>query len=154
MPLYGGGVVADKKRIGPKDLNIDLSDGKPQELYRWFLACLLFGRPIQQEIAAEAYRYLIEAGLTAPEKFAEIKREPLRKLLDEANYARYDYATADELHDVMARVVDEYGSVARMVKDADSTDEVRRRLMDFKGVGAKTAGIYLEELPAKFNGNN
>lgn len=144
--------MADKKRVGPRDLNIDLSDGKPQELYRWFLACLLFGRPIQQEIAADAYRHLIEKGLTAPAKFAEIHREPLRKLLDEANYSRYDYATADELHDVMARVVDEYGSVAGMVKGAGSADEARKRLMDFKGVGAKTAGIYLEEVPAKFNG--
>lgn len=144
--------MADKKRIGPKDLNIDLSDGKPQELYRWFLACLLFGRPIQQEIAAEAYRHLIEAGFTAPEKFADIQREPLRKLLDEANYARYDYVTADELHEVMARVTDEYGSVARMIKGAGSAEEARKRLMDFKGIGTKTADIYLEELPAEFNG--
>ncbi|QSB22968.1 hypothetical protein [Curtobacterium sp. 24E2] len=34
------------------DLGIDLSDGKPQQLYRWFLASMLFGRPIRQEQAA------------------------------------------------------------------------------------------------------
>lgn len=145
--------MADKKRIGPKDLEIDLSEGKPQQLYRWFLACLLFSNPIQQEIAADAYRHLIAKGFTAPEKFSDIKREPLRKLLDEAKYARYDYATADELHEVMARVVDEYGSVDKMVKGADSPEELKKRLTEFKGIGAKTAAIYLEELPGKFNGN-
>ena len=40
----------------PEDLGIDLADGKPQQLYRWFLACLLFARPIQQDIAANAYK--------------------------------------------------------------------------------------------------
>lgn len=32
-------------------LGIDLSSRKEGELFKWFLACLLFGKPIQQEIA-------------------------------------------------------------------------------------------------------
>ncbi|WP_026819475.1 hypothetical protein [Arthrobacter castelli] len=141
--------MADRKRIGPKDLEIDLSEGEPQQLYRWFLVCLLFGRPIQQEIAAEAYRHLIDEGFNSPEKFDDIEREPLRKLLDEARYARYDYAAADQLHEVMARVVDDYSSVDQMVKGADSSDELRKRLMALKGVGEKTAGIYVDALPER-----
>lgn len=141
-----------KKRVGPKDLGIDLTEAKPQELYRWFLACLLFSRPIQQEIAADAHRLLLKNGLSSPEKFGEIDREPLRKLLDEASYARYDYAAADELHEVMARVIDEYGSVGHMVRSAESSGGLKKRLMDFKGVGEKTAGIFLEEIPKKYNG--
>ncbi len=142
-----------RKNTTPEDLGIDLADGKPQQLYRWFLACLLFARPIQQEIAADAYRALIGKGrLTSPGRFKDIQREPLRKLLDDARYARYDYVTADQLHESMRRVVDEYRSVSRMVKDAESIDDLRKRLLGFKGIGDLTADIFLHELPRKFNG--
>ncbi|MGY2898006.1 hypothetical protein ACVKXF_000618 [Curtobacterium sp. PvP017] len=57
------------------DLGIDLSDGKPQQLYRWFLASMLFGRPIRQEQAAATYRVLIDHGFTSPGKFAGAGRE-------------------------------------------------------------------------------
>jgi hypothetical protein len=32
-------------------------------LFKWFQACLLFGKPIQQEIAERAYAQLVSAGL-------------------------------------------------------------------------------------------
>ena len=32
-------------------LGINLASKKEEELFRWFLACLLFGKPIQTEIA-------------------------------------------------------------------------------------------------------
>jgi len=32
-------------------LGINLRSRKEGELFKWFLACLLFGKPIQQEIA-------------------------------------------------------------------------------------------------------
>ncbi len=142
-----------RKNTTPEDLGIDLADGKPQQLYRWFLACLLFARPIQQEIAADAYQSLIRKGhLTSPGRFEDIQREPLRKLLDDAHYARYDYVTADQLHESMRRVVEEYGSVSHMVKDAESMDDLRKRLLGFKGLGDLTADIFLNELPKEFNG--
>jgi 3-methyladenine DNA glycosylase/8-oxoguanine DNA glycosylase len=150
--FHEGGTMTDKQRVGPADLGIDLSDGKPQQLYRWFLACLLFARPIQQAIAAGAYRALIDRGLTSPEKFAHIGREPLRKLLNNARYARYDYVTADTLHETMAQVVKEYGSVSKLVKTAESAAELEKRLTAFKGIGEKTAGIFLQEVPGEFNG--
>src|SRR6516165_1286572 len=34
-----------------KKLGINLSSRKEEESFKWFLACLLFGKPIQQEIA-------------------------------------------------------------------------------------------------------
>lgn len=36
------------------ELEIDLASRKEEELFKWFLACLLFGKPIQQEIAEQA----------------------------------------------------------------------------------------------------
>ena len=42
------------KKISAPDLNIDLKSKKEIELFKWFLVCLLFGKPIQQTIAAAA----------------------------------------------------------------------------------------------------
>jgi len=38
-----------------RKLGIDLSSRREGELFKWLLACLLFGKPIQQEIAERAY---------------------------------------------------------------------------------------------------
>lgn len=130
------------------DLGIDLSAGPAgDQLFRWFLASLLFGRPIQQQVAARTYRVLIEHGLTAPEDFARYDREGLRALLDEGHYARLDYIMTDELHEVMRLIASEYGSVEQLVRSAGSRAELTRRLVAFKGIGPITAEIFLREVP-------
>ncbi|TFC52904.1 DNA methylase [Cryobacterium sp. TMT1-21] len=130
------------------DLGLDLSDGAEDQLFRWFLASVLFGRPIQQEVAARTYGVLISHGLTAPEEFARYDREGLRALLDEGHYARLDYIMTDELHEVMRSVAAEHGSVGGMVRAAASREELTRTLVAFKGIGPTTAKIFLRELPA------
>jgi len=40
-----------QKHISAKDLDIDLSSKQESAYFNWFLACLLFGKPIQQEVA-------------------------------------------------------------------------------------------------------
>ena len=60
-----------KKTIASGDLGIDLPSGAESERFKWFLACLLFGKPIQQEVAARACREFEKAGLTTPEKILE-----------------------------------------------------------------------------------
>ena len=47
-----------KKNIRSSGLGIHLKSREERELFRWFLACLLFGRPIQQEIARNAFLQL------------------------------------------------------------------------------------------------
>ena len=54
-------------RTVAEELGIDLSSRKVGELFKWFLACLLFGKPIQQEIAERAYTLLVSAGLRNPD---------------------------------------------------------------------------------------
>ena len=43
----------------PEQLGINLASRKEEELFKWFLACLLYGKPIQQEIAERAYTRLV-----------------------------------------------------------------------------------------------
>jgi hypothetical protein len=54
-------------RTVAEELGIDLSSRKVGGLFKWFFACLLFGKPIQQEIAERAYTLLVSAGLRNPD---------------------------------------------------------------------------------------
>jgi hypothetical protein len=59
-----------------------------------FLACLLFGKPRQTNIPAQAYRTLVAAHLSSPEAILRAGWDELVHLLDEAHYVRYDFSTA------------------------------------------------------------
>ena len=52
-----------KKNIYSENLGIDLKSGKEKELFKWFLASLLFGKPIQQGVAKRAYFELEKEGI-------------------------------------------------------------------------------------------
>ncbi len=41
--------------------------GGEAEKFKWFLACLLFGRPIQQTVARRAYEEFAREGLVSPD---------------------------------------------------------------------------------------
>jgi hypothetical protein len=56
-----------KKPIYSRDLGIKLGSGRERELFKWFLACLLFGKPIQQDVARRAYVELAREGLVTPQ---------------------------------------------------------------------------------------
>ncbi|MFZ7086864.1 hypothetical protein [Curtobacterium sp. RRHDQ10] len=131
------------------DLGIDLAEGKPQQLYRWFLASLLFGRPIQQEIAVKTYHALIDHGLTSPKHFAEHSHEGLRAILDEGGYGRFDHQMTDALHSAMASIDEDHGSVSHLVSSAADRAEVKRRLEALTGVGPKVVEIFLRDVPAE-----
>jgi endonuclease III len=148
--VYDGRMSDDVKH--PSDLGIDVSEGRPQQLYRWLLASVLFGRPVQQSVAADTYRVLIDHGLTSPARFAEHDHEGLRRLLDEGSYARIDHVMSDELHEVMAHVVDDWGSVSHLVRSSADRGELTARLTALTGVGPKTAEIFTRELPGSLYG--
>lgn len=60
-----------KARIGPRDLGIDLTAGSGPEVFKWLIACQLFGERISQEIAAKTFTELDQAGYTAAKKLAD-----------------------------------------------------------------------------------
>jgi len=66
-------------------LQINLQSKNEEELFKWFLACLLFGKPIQTEIAEQAYRELVAARLTSPSAILRAGWDELA-LLDRAHY--------------------------------------------------------------------
>ncbi len=56
-----------EKKIYAHELGIDLSTQQETEYFKWLLACLLFGKPIQQEVAKRAYLEFLSEGLIIDE---------------------------------------------------------------------------------------
>jgi endonuclease III len=128
------------------DLGIDTNTD--QGLFDWLLASILFGRPVPQKAAASAFRRFKEDGWDTPDHFIADDRHPLWNELWKGNYHRMSSVMAEELPDVMHALIADYdGSVARLVRTASTRDEISQRLQRFKGVGPKTAEIFLREVP-------
>jgi len=102
------------------DLEIDPAPGKEEELFKWFMACLLFDKPIQTNIAEQAYRRLVAARLVNPDAILNAGWNELVRLLDEAHYVRYDFSTATKLIKISEDLKRRYGSVTNLVAQSRS----------------------------------
>jgi len=129
-----------------KKLGIDLSSRKEGELFKWFLACLLFGKPIQQEIAERAYARLVSASLRNQDEVLDAGWNKLVRLLDEAQYVRYDFSTATKLLDVYRELKQRYGSMTKLITQAKRASGLSSRLQEFKHIGPVTARIFTREV--------
>jgi hypothetical protein len=88
----GGGTRRRRRAMGSRELGIDLASGRPAELFKWFLACLLFGKPIQQEVAAHTYREFAQAWLLTPRAILEAGWDRLVEVLGRGHYVRFDFS--------------------------------------------------------------
>jgi len=80
----------EQKKIYAKELGIDLSSKQEAEYFKWFLECLLFGKPIQQEVAKRTYVEFVNDGLTNPDAIIEAGWDKLVEVLDKRHYVRFD----------------------------------------------------------------
>ncbi len=135
-----------KKKIYSKDLGINLKSGREEELFKWFLACLLFGKPIQQEVAKRTYFEFQKEGLLSPEKILEAGWNKLVEILDRGHYVRYDFSTATKLLEISKQLKERYGRIKNLLKSAKDKKDLERRLLEFKGIGPVTAKIFLRDL--------
>lgn len=135
-----------QKQINASDLGIDLSSLQEKEVFKWFLACLLFGKPIQQEVARRAYLELVEHGMTTPDAILKAGWDRLVALLDEGHYVRYDFSTATKLLDVCRTLEEKYGTVTKLLRESRSREEMSARLQEMKGIGPKTVEIFLRDI--------
>ena len=124
-------------------LRIDLTSRNEEELFKWFLACLLFAKPIQTAIAEQAYRELVAARLTKPGAVLRAGWDKLVRLLDRAHYVRYDFSTATKLLDVCQELERRYGTLTNLLAQARTASELSRKLQEFKHIGPVTVRIFL-----------
>ncbi len=129
-----------------EDLGIRLASKEEEELFKWFLACLLFGKPIQRQVAERAFRVLAEAGLVSPEAILRAGWDELVRLLDEAHYVRFDFSTATKLLHVSEELKQRYGTLTNLIGNSKTPRELSARLQEFKYIGPKTAEIFVREV--------
>lgn len=135
-----------EKKINAKDLGIDLESKKESEFFKWFLACLLFGKPIQQEVAKRTYFEFEKEGLTNPDAILKTSWKKLVTILDKGHYVRFDESTATKLLEIIKELQERYVTVSNLLRQSDSVKELARRLQEFKGVGPKTTEIFIDNL--------
>ena len=128
-------------------LGIDVSDGET-EIFKWFVASLLFGAPIYEATAIRTYECFEKHGVLTPEKMLKTGWNGLVSILDEGGYARYDYKTADKIMMVMKSLIAEYSGKLSLIHDKTSDSQgLEKRLKDLgKGIGNVTLSIFLRDL--------
>ncbi len=130
------------------ELGIDISAGDAREVFKWFLAAVLFGARISDRLAARTYRSFAQEGLVSPQKILERGWGGLVAVLDAGGYARYDFKTATKLLDVCRHLVERYGGALDCLHGtAASPSDLEERIKCLgKGIGDVTLGIFLREL--------
>lgn len=148
-----GKAIVMSKQIGADDLGIDTRS--EQGMFEWFLASLLFGRPVSPELAAASWRRFIDDGWVQPARFVSDDPHALWQELWLANYHRLSSVMHEELRAAMTVIITDYhSSVMELVNSAVSSDDLSRRLQTIKGVGPKTAEIFLREVPPELIGSS
>ena len=127
-----------------KELGLDLE--KAEDRFKWFLASILFSKRISSEIARRTYKEFEGEGIVTPEQIIEAGWDRLVEVLDSGGYVRYDFSTASNLLEVMGSLKERYGSLENLYTQAKDSQDLEKRLLEFKGVGPATVNIFLREL--------
>jgi endonuclease III len=127
------------------EFELDVLSGDT-DMFRWFLLCYLFGKPIQSSVAVTTWRLFIEKKLDTPWAIVEASDRKLVSVLHEGGYTRYQHVAAHGLHVCMERLIREYeGSLYFMLESSLDENEFSKRLQKMYGVGPKIAEIFMRE---------
>ena len=80
-----------------KILGIKIEADNEEEVFKWFLASILFGAPITEKSAVKTYKCFEKYNVLTPEKIIETGWDSLVNILDEGTYTRYDFKTTTKL---------------------------------------------------------
>ena len=134
-----------KQKIFSENLGVNLKSGKEEELFKWFLACLLFGKPIQQEVAKRTYFEFEKEKILSLDMILKTGWDKLVEILDRGHYVRYDFSTATKLLEISKELKQRYGSLENLLRQSNNQRDLEIRLQEFKGIGPVTTRIFLGE---------
>ena len=129
-------------------LGIDLKSRRTEEIAKWFLASILYSKPIRESSATTTYRAFEVEEVLSPSRIVDTGWEGLVFLLDGGGYTRYDFSTATKLLEVFGNIEKQYGGdLNRLHAAAKDSNDLEKRLMSLgKGVGPTTVAIFLREM--------
>lgn len=132
------------------EFDLDVLSGDT-DLFRWFLLCYLFGKPIQSGVAVTTWKLFIEKKLDTPWAIMQASDHELVRVLHAGGYTRYQHVTANGLRVCMERLIREYeGSLMFMLDSSLDEEEFSKRLQKLYGVGPKIAEIFTRETEEYF----
>ena len=132
------------------EFGLDVLSGD-DDIFRWFLLCYLFGKPIRSESAVATWQLFIDDRLDTPWAIAQASERQLVGILHSGGYTRYQHVTARGLKACMERLIREYeGSLLLMLESSLDEDEFSKRLRKLYGVGPKVAEIFTRETEEHF----
>jgi hypothetical protein len=139
------------KELGGKfsrEMGINLASRRSSEIFKWFIASILFGARISKAIAVRTYKEFESEGLLDPARIVERGWDGLTVILDRGGYVRYDFKTATKLLDVSRALLEKYGgNLNSLHATAVGTRDLEKRLRSLgKGIGEVTANIFLREM--------
>jgi len=129
-------------------LGIDLSGADSIEIFKWFLASILFGTRISEGIVIKTYKQFEDENVLSARKILDTGWDGLVKILDDGGYVRYDFKTATKLLEVMDALQKQYqGDLNQLHREAKDSFDLEKRLKNLgKGIGDVTINIFLREL--------
>jgi hypothetical protein len=138
----------ERSPLYSEELGIALREGSDRELFRWFLASLLFGGHISETIARNTYRAFVRHRLLTPRAILRAGWDTLvYPVMREGGYVRYDGRKSTQiLRDCETLLADYEGRLSRLHALAEGPADLEARLLGFYGVGPITANIFLREL--------
>jgi len=130
------------------ELGIDLSSGLSREIFRWFLASVLFGARISESIVKKTFREFDTRGIGSPKTVLDTGWDGLVEVLDRGGYVRYDFKTATKLLDLCRMLTENYhADLADLHAAATDPRDLEQRLKNLaKGIGEVTVNIFLREM--------
>ena len=129
-------------------LGIDLKSGKSNEIAKWFLASILYSKPIRERAATETYRIFEEDGILTSEAIVKTGWDGLVSMLDEGGYTRYDFSTAEKLLVIFKKLLSDYdGDLNRLYDCSSDSKDLEQRLKNLgKGIGDTTVSVFLRDM--------
>ena len=129
-------------------LGINLKETNKAEIFKWFLASILFGARISETIAMNTYKQFLKDGLVNANQILKTGWDGLVNSLDNGGYVRYDFKTADKLLEVMKNLKQNYkGNLNKLHEQAADSKDLEKKLKELgKGIGDVTVNIFLREL--------
>jgi endonuclease III len=142
--------IRERKKHSPSEFDLDVISGD-DDMFRWFLLCFLFGKPIRSETAVATWRIFIDGKVDTPWAILETPNHKLVNMLRSGGYTRYQHAAADGLQKCMKQLIRDYdGSLYLMVESSMDEDELSKRIQKLYGVGPKIAEIFMREVDEIF----
>lgn len=139
-----------RKQHYASDFDLDVLSGDT-DMFRWFLLCYLFGKPIQSNVAVTTWQLFLEEELDTPWAIVEASDRRLVGVLHRGGYTRYQHVTARGMQTCMKQVINDYdGSLFLMLENSQDEDEFTKRLQKLYGVGPKIAEIFGREVEEVF----